>query len=194
MNALYTPLLMSLQETSSSEIPWLARGATRMARGGIRLVHGLTKNTLITYFSGMKIDPKYAFLHAFFLICLSCSFQNLSIWPKTHPFFPILHVFAPLNDVRAYSAWSWKTTLITWIFGRAWYPPWHSSGPPGWLETLMQKDWNTQMSDQFTSLCNFWCPPRQCTRSSSISSIYKWHTGVHQVLNNSPLRGRLRAV
>ena len=62
-------------------------GATRMARGGIRLVHGHTKSTLITYFSGMKIDPNYAFLHAFFLICPSCPFQNLSIWPKTHPFF-----------------------------------------------------------------------------------------------------------
>ena len=62
----------------------ILRGATRMARGGIRLVHGLTKSTLITYFSGMKKDPKYMFLHAF---CLSCSFQNLSIWPKTHPFF-----------------------------------------------------------------------------------------------------------
>ena len=69
-------------------------GATRMARGGIRLVHGVTKSTLITFFSGMKIDPKYAFLRAFFLICLSCSFQNLSIWPKTHPFFlfcPFVH-------------------------------------------------------------------------------------------------------
>ena len=54
---------------------------------GIRLIHGLTKSTLITYFSGMKVDPKYAFLRAFFLICLSCPFQNLSIWPKTHPFF-----------------------------------------------------------------------------------------------------------
>ena len=97
-------------------------GATRMARGGIRLVHGLTKSTLIMYFSGMKIDPKYAFLYAFCLIFLSCPFQNLSISPKIHPFFPILHVFAPLNDVRAYIAWSWKTTLITWIFGRAWYP------------------------------------------------------------------------
>ena len=64
--------------------PW---GATRMARGGIRLIHGLTKSTLITYFLGMKIDPKYAFLYAFFLIYLSCPFQNLSIWPKTHPFF-----------------------------------------------------------------------------------------------------------
>ena len=93
-----------------------------MARGSIRLVHGLTKCTLITYFSGMKIDHKYVFLHAFFLIFLSCSFQNLSIWPKNTPFFPLLHVFAPLNDVRAYSAWSWKTTLITWIFGLAWYP------------------------------------------------------------------------
>ena len=96
-----------------------------MARGGIRLIHGLIKSTLITYFSGMKIDPKYAFLHAFFLICLSCSFQNLSIsfyMTKNRPFFPILHVFAPLNDVRTYSAWSWKTTLIMWIFGRAWYP------------------------------------------------------------------------
>ena len=62
-------------------------GATRMARGGIRLVHGLTKSTLITYYSGMKKDPIYVFLHAFFLICLSYSFQNLSIWPKTHPFF-----------------------------------------------------------------------------------------------------------
>ena len=105
------------------------RGATWIARGGIRLVHGLTNSTLITYFSGMKIDPKYVFLHAFFLICLSYSFKNLSIRPKTHLFFPILHVFAPLSDVREYSAWSWKTTLITWIFGRAWYPPWHSSGP-----------------------------------------------------------------
>ena len=45
-------------------------GGTRMARGGIRLVHGLTKSTIIMYFSDMKIDPKYAFLHAFFLICL----------------------------------------------------------------------------------------------------------------------------
>ena len=49
--------------------------------------HGHTKSTLITYFSGMKIDPKYVFLHAFFSICPSCPFQNQSIWPKTHPFY-----------------------------------------------------------------------------------------------------------
>ena len=35
---------------------------------------------------------------------------------KNTPFFPILHVFAPVNDVRLYIAWSWNTTLITWIF------------------------------------------------------------------------------
>ena len=58
-------------------------------------------------------------------------FPKFVYMTKNIPFFPILHVFAPLNDVRAYSAWDWKTTLITWIFGRAWYLPWHSSGPPG---------------------------------------------------------------
>ena len=79
----------------------------------IILVKGLSKHTLNTYFPGIKIDPKYVFLHAFFFICPSCPFQNLLLLPITHPFFPILHVFAPLNDVRAYIAWSWKTTLIT---------------------------------------------------------------------------------
>ena len=108
----------------------LPGGATRMARGGIRLVHGHTKSTLITYFSGMKIDPNYAFLKAFFLNLSVMSFSKYVYMTKNTPFFPILHVFAPLNAVRAYSGWSWKTTLITWIFGRAWYPPWHSSGPP----------------------------------------------------------------
>ena len=70
-------------------------GSTRIARAGIRLVHGLTKSTLITYFSGMKIDPKYTFLHAFFLICLSYSFLNLSLWPKTHPFFQLCTFLHP---------------------------------------------------------------------------------------------------
>ena len=75
----------------------------------------------------------------FFLICLSCSFQNLSYMTQNTPFFRILHVFFTLNDVHAFLAWSWKTTLITWIFGWAWYPPWHSSAPPGagmWLCNL----------------------------------------------------------
>ena len=71
-------------------------------------------------------------------------FPKFVYMTKNTPFFPIFHVFAPLNDVRAYSAWSWKTTLITWIFGRAWYPPWHSSGPPG---AMSQSSWQIGRPD-----------------------------------------------
>ena len=42
--------------------------------------------TLNTYFSGTKIDSKFAFLHAFFLICPSRPFQILSQWSKTRLF------------------------------------------------------------------------------------------------------------
>ena len=46
-------------------------------------------------------DPKYAFLHAIFLICPSCPFQNLSIWPKTHPFFSnFARFFTPKRCMR----------------------------------------------------------------------------------------------
>ena len=61
----------------------------------IIFVKGLSKYTLNTYFSDMKIDLKYVFLHAFFLIYPSCPFPYLSIWPKTHPFFQFC-TFAPL--------------------------------------------------------------------------------------------------
>ena len=70
------------------------------------LVKGLSKHTLNTYFSSMKIDPKYSFLHAFFLNLCVMSFPKFVNMTKTHLFFPISHVFAPLNDVRAYIAWS----------------------------------------------------------------------------------------
>ena len=63
-----------------------SRGGHLYFRLDIIRVKGLSKHTLNTYFSGMKIDPKYAFLHAFFLIWASCPFQNLSIWQKTYPF------------------------------------------------------------------------------------------------------------
>ena len=45
-----------------------------------------------------------------------CLFQNFVSKTKNTPSFPILHVFALLNDVHVNTAWSWKTTLITWIF------------------------------------------------------------------------------
>ena len=98
----------------------------------IILIKGLSKHTLNTYFSGMKIDPKYAFLQAFFLICLSRPFQNLLIWPKTHHCFSPCNFarFCTLNNVRTYIDWSLKTTLITWFFLRGWYPTSNTSAPP----------------------------------------------------------------
>ena len=44
------------------------------------------------------------------------SFPKFVNMTKSIPFFPILHIFAPLNDVHAYIAWSWKTTLNYMIF------------------------------------------------------------------------------
>ena len=44
-------------------------GGNLYFRLDIILVKGLSKHTLNTYFLSMKKDPKYAFLHAFFLIC-----------------------------------------------------------------------------------------------------------------------------
>ena len=90
------------------------RGAHLYFRLDIILVKGLSKHTLNEYFSGVKIDPKYVFLHAFFLICPSCPFQNLSLWPKTHQVSNFAHFCTPKRC--AYIAWSWKTTLITWFF------------------------------------------------------------------------------
>ena len=79
-------------------------GGGLVFRLDIILVKGLSKYTLNTYFSGMKIDPKYVFLHAFFLICVSCPFQ-INQYDQTHTFFSNFARFAPLNDVRAYIAW-----------------------------------------------------------------------------------------
>ena len=75
-------------------------GATCGFRLDIILVKRLSKHTLNIYFSGMKIDPKYAFLHAFFLICVPCPFQKVNLTQN----IPLLPVFAPLNDIRVYIA------------------------------------------------------------------------------------------
>ena len=61
----------------------------------IILVKRLSKHTLNTYFSGMKIDPKYAFLHAFFLNLCVMSFPKFVNLTQNIPFFsqfcPFLH-------------------------------------------------------------------------------------------------------
>ena len=77
----------------------------------------------------------------FSLICPSCP-SKIRHMTKNIPFFPILHVFAPLNDVRAYIAWSWKTTLITWFFLRGWYPTSNTSGPPRESDVIQETQSN----------------------------------------------------
>ena len=69
-------------------------------------------------------------MHASSLICLPRPFQNLSLRPKTHLFLNFAH-FCTLKDAHAYIAWSWKTTLIMWIFLRRWYQTSNTSGPWG---------------------------------------------------------------
>ena len=104
-------------------------GGTQMARGGIRLVHGHTKSTLIRIFLGIKVDPKYAFLHAFFLICPSRPFQNLSLWPKTHPFSNFAHFCTPKRCTHVHCL-ILKNNPNYVNFWMNLIPPWHSSAPP----------------------------------------------------------------
>ena len=87
------PLLLS-SDGAYHPLLWLPGGHLYLKLDIIR-VKGLSKHILNTYFSGMKIDPKYAFLHAFFIIWASCSFQKLSIWPKTYPFFQFCTLLHP---------------------------------------------------------------------------------------------------
>ena len=87
MGISFTDFYTHYKEAITRSPVFVAQGSQLYFRLDIILVKGLSKHTLNTYFSGMKIDPKYAFLHAFFLICVSRPFQNLSIRPKTYPFF-----------------------------------------------------------------------------------------------------------
>ena len=62
-------------------------GGTLVCQAG----YHLRKRTFKThpkhvFFRDENRPYKYVFLHAFFLICPPYPFQNLSIWPKTHPF------------------------------------------------------------------------------------------------------------
>ena len=75
------------------------------------------------------------------------SFPKFVNMTKNTPFFPILHVFAPLNDVSVYTAWSWKTTLM-WIFYEddGWYPTSNTSAPPptSIFESLHTRPYNRE--------------------------------------------------
>ena len=71
--------------------------------------------------------PKICFYMLFPLIFSHLFFPKFMTITKTHLFFPMLDVFAPLNDVHT---WSWKTALITCFLLQWWYLPWNTSPPP----------------------------------------------------------------
>ena len=72
--------------------------------------------------------PKMCIFACIFLNFSVMSFTKSVNMTKNTPFFPILHIFATLNDVRAYIAWSWKQSEV--IFLRGWYPSSNTSAPP----------------------------------------------------------------
>ena len=113
----------------------------------------------------------------------ACFFLNLPVmffpkfvWmTKNKPFFQILHVFAPLNDVHTYSAWSWKTTLNYLNFWMSLIPPLTFECPPrkiyhNLLQTLKSRITIVTASSRstdnplptytHTSLSIFFCEPR----------------------------------
>ena len=133
-----------------------------MARGGIRLVHGHTKSTLITYFSGMKIDPNYAFLNTFFLICPSCPFQNIYIWPKTHPFFPIFARFCPPKRCTCEQCLVLKNNPNYVNFWTSLIPPLTFEWPPREICTFsgLVIGWWSKLRAAHPYPTQSWVPPR----------------------------------
>ena len=67
--------------------PGILAGGALYFRLDIILVKGLSKHTLNTYFSGMKTNPKYAFLLVIFLNLCIMSFPKFVNMAKNIPFF-----------------------------------------------------------------------------------------------------------
>ena len=112
---------------------------------------------------------------------------------KNIPFFLILHVFAPLNDVRAYIAWSWKTTLITWFFYADDIQLQIQVAPPGsknkfWVSPQKKKQNKTKQLKTLEERLNYhlnWsvfkclsglAPPGMCNCFTLVSDSHKLNT------------------
>ena len=108
-------------------------------------------------------------------------FPKFVYMTKNTPFFPNFGRFsAPLNDALAYSAWSWKTTLITWIFWTSLIPPLtFECPPPGHQQTI-------------TPLTTFWRPKvAQCIDWTTASATLFAPQGLH-TWSNFP--GQLKSI
>ena len=84
----------------------------------------------------MKIDPKYGFLHAFFLISPPCPLQNLLIWPKAQPFFYSFACFCTPKWCTCVYYLVLKTTLFTWFFLRGMISSFKYKWPPGFVQLI----------------------------------------------------------
>ena len=67
------------------------------------------------YFSGMKIDPKYTFLHVFFLI-VHYVLSKICQYDQKHILFSNFTRFCTPKRCMRVHCQAGKTTLITWFF------------------------------------------------------------------------------
>ena len=137
----------------------------------IILVKRLSRHTLNTYFSGMKIDPKSAFLHAFFLICVSCPFQNLSIWPKTYRFSPQFCPFCtPKRCTRVHYLVLWNNPNYVNFFTRMISNFKYKCPPPG--------AFIINMNEARGYLFNFPNKPFKGCRMGSSDKVSLWYVAL----------------
>ena len=94
------PNLQKFRKKSSNQPFFEGEKSSDMGRG-FRLRAALPRQKIIRVSPGCEIDPKMGvFACFFFLIRLSCPFQNYVNMTKNTPFFQFCTSFAPLNDVR----------------------------------------------------------------------------------------------
>ena len=160
-------IIWFLPETPRTRMPPMASSKSgsvnrNSARGGhlyfrldIIRVKGLSKHTLNTYFAGMKIDPKYAFLHAFFFNLSVMSFPKFVIWPKPYPFFQFARFCTPKRCTRVHCLVLKNNPNYVNFFTRM-ISNFKYKWPPGQFSNHLQR-MEMGFSEIFSSKCNcFW--------------------------------------
>ena len=95
----------------------------------IILVKGLSKHTLNTYFSGKKIDPKYAFFACVFLN-FPYVLSKMCQYDQKHTLFSIFARFCPPKRCKRVHCLVLKNNPNYVNFLRGWYPTLNTSAPP----------------------------------------------------------------
>ena len=186
--ALATPLEVNNHYKKKSSIEWSQYSMVKITQhqvGGTLVCQAgyhLRKRTFKThpkhvFFRDENKPYKYVFLHALFVICLPYPFQNLSIWPKTHPFIfryenrPYKYVFLNafflilsatsfpkfVNITRNHTLFfRYENRPYKYVFLHAFFlicPPCHFQNWSIWPKT----------HHFFSNFARF-CTPKRCTR------------------------------